>query len=58
MVKKGIVVGHVISSEGIVNKIFLLPLVLKMLGLFLDILDFIIDLLRTLARLLSPCLTF
>ena len=60
--KKGIVLGHVISSNGIeVEKAkidlitsLLLPTCVKKLGLFLDISDFTLDLFRTSVKLLSP----
>ena len=63
MGKKGIVLGHVISSDSIEAdkaKIKLIanlppPTCVKKLGLFLDMLDFIVDSFKILAKLLSPC---
>jgi len=66
MVKKGIVLSHIISSDGIeVDKAKIdlitnlsLPLVLTLLELFLDMLDFIVDLFKISVKLLSLCLVF
>ena len=66
MVKKGIVLSHVISSDGIgvdkvkINLIANLPHppMWNMLDLFLDMLDFIIDSFKIAVKLLNPCLVF